>query len=112
VGRDGVESSAIDKYRWRKSKMKSFYKGVISESDNVLPIDSSLLRGDGVFETILSIDQVAIAWDRHFARLEKAKDNFEKHVDKKDSGNYELLLFDYCYFLSYSLHREPYLSIA
>jgi branched-chain amino acid aminotransferase len=72
VERDGVESSAIDKYRWRKSKMKSFYKGVISESDNVLPIDSSLLRGDGVFETILSIDQVAIAWDRHFARLEKA----------------------------------------
>ncbi len=52
--------------------MKSFYKGVVSEDENILPIDSSLLRGDGVFETLLTIDQSAVAWDRHYARMQKA----------------------------------------
>ena len=52
--------------------MKSFYKGVVSEDENILPIDSSLLRGDGVFETVLTIDQSAVAWDRHYARMQKA----------------------------------------
>ncbi len=52
--------------------MKSFYKGIVSEADQVLPIDSSLLRGDGVFETLLTIDQKAIGWDRHYVRLQKA----------------------------------------
>ena len=52
--------------------MKSFYKGIVSEADQVLPIESSLLRGDGIFETLLSIDQSAVAWDRHYARMQKA----------------------------------------
>ena len=52
--------------------MKTFFNGAVSESANPLPIDSSLLRGDGVFETILAIDQDVIAWDRHFARIQKA----------------------------------------
>lgn len=52
--------------------MKIFFNGVVSESTNPLPIDSSLLRGDGVFETILTIDQNVIAWDRHFARIQKS----------------------------------------
>ena len=52
--------------------MKSFYKGVVSEADQVLPIESSLLRGDGIFETVLSIDQNTLAWDRHYARMQKA----------------------------------------
>ena len=52
--------------------MKSFYKGIVSEADQVLPIENSLLRGDGIFETLLSIDQSAVAWDRHYARMQKA----------------------------------------
>lgn len=52
--------------------MKSFYKGVVSEEEKILPIENSLLRGDGVFETVLTIDQAAIAWDRHYARMQKA----------------------------------------
>jgi branched-subunit amino acid aminotransferase/4-amino-4-deoxychorismate lyase len=52
--------------------MKSFYKGIVSEADQVLPIESSLLRGDGIFETLLSIDQSTVAWDRHYARMQKA----------------------------------------
>ena len=52
--------------------MKSFYKGVVSEDEKVLPIENSLLRGDGVFETVLTIDQSAVAWDRHYARMQKA----------------------------------------
>ena len=52
--------------------MKSFYKGIVSEADQVLPIENSLLRGDGVFETVLTIDQSAVAWDRHYARMQKA----------------------------------------
>ena len=52
--------------------MKSFYKGVVSEDEKVLPIENSLLRGDGVFETVLTIDQGAVAWDRHYARMQKA----------------------------------------
>ena len=52
--------------------MKSFYKGVVSEDEKILPIENSLLRGDGVFETVLSIDQSAVAWDRHYARMQKA----------------------------------------
>ena len=52
--------------------MKSFYKGVVSEDEKILPIENSLLRGDGVFETVLTIDQSAVAWDRHYARMQKA----------------------------------------
>ena len=40
--------------------------------EKILPIENSLLRGDGVFETVLSIDQSAVAWDRHYARMQKA----------------------------------------
>lgn len=52
--------------------MKTFFNGSVSEVGNPLPMDSSLLRGDGVFETILTIDQNVIAWDRHFARIQKS----------------------------------------
>ena len=52
--------------------MKSFYKGVVSEDEKILPIENSLLRGDGIFETVLAIDQRTVAWDRHYARMQKA----------------------------------------
>ena len=52
--------------------MKSFYKGVVSEHEKILPIENSLLRGDGIFESVLAIDQRTVAWDRHYARMQKA----------------------------------------
>ena len=63
--------------------MKSFYKGVVSEDEKVLPIESSMLRGDGIFETILSIDQDAIAWDRHYARMQKAANKILINIPAK-----------------------------
>ena len=63
--------------------MKSFYKGVVSEDEKVLSIESSMLRGDGIFETILSIDQDAIAWDRHYARMQKAANKILINIPAK-----------------------------
>lgn len=37
-----------------------------------LPYSQSLLRGDGIFETILALDQQIIAWERHFERFAKS----------------------------------------
>ncbi len=63
--------------------MKSFYKGVVSDEDKILPFESSLLRGDGVFETLLSIDEKAVAWDRHYARMQKAANKVLINVPAK-----------------------------
>jgi branched-subunit amino acid aminotransferase/4-amino-4-deoxychorismate lyase len=63
--------------------MKNFYKGVVSDEDKVLPIESSLLRGDGVFETLLSIDEKAVAWDRHYSRMQKAANKILINVPAK-----------------------------
>jgi len=52
--------------------MKLLVNGVVQEDLGKLPYSNSLLRGDGLFETILTIDQKAVAWDRHYARLEKS----------------------------------------
>lgn len=63
--------------------MKSYYKGVVSEDEKILPIESSLLRGDGIFETVLSIDEKAIAWDRHYARMQKAANKILINIPAK-----------------------------
>ena len=63
--------------------MKSYYKGIVSEDEQILPIESSLLRGDGVFETILSIDEKPIAWDRHYARMQKAANRILINIPAK-----------------------------
>ena len=63
--------------------MKSYYRGVVSEDEKILPIESSLLRGDGVFETVLSIDEKAIAWDRHYARMQKAANKILINIPAK-----------------------------
>lgn len=63
--------------------MKSYYKGVVSEEEKILPIESSLHRGDGVFETVLSIDEKAIAWDRHYARMQKAANKILINIPAK-----------------------------
>ena len=52
--------------------MKLLVNGQLHEDASTLPYSNSLLRGDGLFETILTIDQKAVAWERHFARLEKS----------------------------------------
>ena len=52
--------------------MKLLVNGQLHEDASNLPYSNSLLRGDGLFETILTIDQKAVAWDRHYARLEKS----------------------------------------
>lgn len=63
--------------------MKSYYRGVVSEDEKILPIESSLLRGDGIFETVLSIDEKAIAWDRHYARMQKAANKILINIPAK-----------------------------
>ena len=63
--------------------MKSYYKGIVSEEEQILPIESSLLRGDGVFETVLSIDKKPIAWDRHYARMQKAANRILINIPAK-----------------------------
>ena len=52
--------------------MKLLVNGVLQGDLAKLPYSNSLLRGDGLFETILTVDQKAVAWDRHYARLEKS----------------------------------------
>ena len=52
--------------------MKLLVNGQIQADAAKLPYSNALLRGDGLFETILTIDNKAVAWDRHYARLEKS----------------------------------------
>jgi branched-subunit amino acid aminotransferase/4-amino-4-deoxychorismate lyase len=52
--------------------MKLLVNGVLQDDLIKLPYSNSILRGDGLFETILTIDQNAVAWDRHYARVEKS----------------------------------------
>ena len=52
--------------------MKLLVNGVLQDDHAKLPYSNSLLRGDGLFETILTIDQKPVALDRHYARLAKS----------------------------------------
>ena len=49
--------------------MKLLINGKMQSEEAALPYSLSLLRGDGLFETILTIDEKAVAWDRHYERL-------------------------------------------
>jgi len=49
--------------------MKLLINGQIQSEEAALPYSLSLLRGDGLFETILTTDEKAVAWDRHYERL-------------------------------------------
>jgi len=42
--------------------------GQIANDVATLPFSNALLRGDGLFETILAIDQKIIAWQKHYER--------------------------------------------
>jgi branched-subunit amino acid aminotransferase/4-amino-4-deoxychorismate lyase len=52
--------------------MKLYLNGQPSLDINSLPYSDALIRGDGLFETILTSDQNAIAIDRHILRMEKS----------------------------------------
>jgi len=52
--------------------MKLLVNGKLQPDSSGLPFSNSLIRGDGLFETILTIDDKPIAWNRHYARLEKS----------------------------------------
>ena len=52
--------------------MKLLVNGKLQPDSSGLPFSNSLIRGDGLFETILTIDDKPVAWNRHYARLEKS----------------------------------------
>jgi len=52
--------------------MKLLVNGEIQSATAKLPYSLSLLRGDGLFETILTVDEKVIAWQRHYDRLSKS----------------------------------------
>lgn len=49
--------------------IKLIVNGQIANDVATLPFSNALLRGDGLFETILAIDQKIIAWQKHYERL-------------------------------------------
>ncbi|GBL18247.1 hypothetical protein EMGBS2_03160 [Actinomycetota bacterium] len=54
--------------------MKLLFNGEIQSAEISLPYSLSLLRGDGLFETILTVDEKVIAWQAHYARLSQSAD--------------------------------------
>jgi branched-subunit amino acid aminotransferase/4-amino-4-deoxychorismate lyase len=72
VGRDSIEGKAINGNSIWGVGMKLLVNGILQDDHAKLPYSNSLLRGDGLFETILTIDQKPVALDRHYARLEKS----------------------------------------
>ncbi|NDI09139.1 MAG: branched-chain amino acid aminotransferase, partial [Actinobacteria bacterium] len=52
--------------------MKLLVNGKVVSEPLTLPFSLSYIRGDGLFETILGIDEKIIAWQRHYERLAKS----------------------------------------
>lgn len=52
--------------------MKLLVNGKLIEEPLSLPFSLSFIRGDGLFETILGLDEKIIAWHRHYERLAKS----------------------------------------
>ena len=57
--------------------------GQIANDAATLPFSNSLLRGDGLFETILAIDQKIIAWQKHYERLANGATALEISIPAK-----------------------------
>ena len=55
--------------------MRLLVNGSLQSGEPTLPYSTALLRGDGLFETILAVDENTIAWDRHYARLSNSAGN-------------------------------------
>jgi len=52
--------------------MKLLVNGKVVSEPLTLPFSLSFIRGDGLFETILGIDEKIIAWQRHYERMAKS----------------------------------------
>ena len=52
--------------------MKLLVNGKMVSEPLTMPFSLSYIRGDGLFETILGIDEKIIAWQRHYERLAKS----------------------------------------
>ena len=52
--------------------MKLLVNGKVVSEPLSLPFSPSFIRGDGLFETILGLDEKIIAWQRHYERLAKS----------------------------------------
>ena len=52
--------------------MKLLVNGKVVSEPLMLPFSLSFIRGDGLFETILGIDEKIIAWQRHYERMAKS----------------------------------------
>jgi branched-subunit amino acid aminotransferase/4-amino-4-deoxychorismate lyase len=72
VGRDAVEGKAIDFNCSWGIGMKLMVNGKVISDPLTLPFSLSFIRGDGLFETILGLDEKIIAWQRHYERLAKS----------------------------------------
>jgi branched-subunit amino acid aminotransferase/4-amino-4-deoxychorismate lyase len=72
MGRDCVESKAIDFNCIWGVGMKLLVNGKVVSEPLSLPFSLSFIRGDGLFETILGLDEKIIAWQRHYERLAKS----------------------------------------
>ena len=57
MGRDGVEGKAIDLNSIWSIGMKLLVNGRVVSEPLTLPFSLSFIRGDGLFETILGIDE-------------------------------------------------------
>ena len=72
MGRDGAEGKAIDLNCIWGDGVKLLVNGKVVSEPLTLPFSLSFIRGDGLFETILGIDEKIIAWQRHYERLAKS----------------------------------------
>ena len=72
MGRDGAEGKAIDLNCIWGDGVKLLVNGKVVGEPLTLPFSLSFIRGDGLFETILGIDEKIIAWQRHYERLAKS----------------------------------------
>jgi branched-subunit amino acid aminotransferase/4-amino-4-deoxychorismate lyase len=72
MGRDRVEGKTVDFNSIWGAGVKLLVNGKVVSEPLMLPFSLSFIRGDGLFETILGIDEKIIAWQRHYERLAKS----------------------------------------
>jgi branched-subunit amino acid aminotransferase/4-amino-4-deoxychorismate lyase len=72
MGRNCIEGKAIDFNCFWGIGMKLLVNGKVVSEPLSLPFSLSFIRGDGLFETILGLDEKIIAWQRHYERLAKS----------------------------------------
>jgi branched-subunit amino acid aminotransferase/4-amino-4-deoxychorismate lyase len=66
--------------------MKLVVNGQIQSDLTKLPYSEALIRGDGLFETMLAIDNKPVALDRHLARIA-----YPSGINRYSARNYRCL---------------------